>query len=41
MKKTVEPCKKAMADAGVKPSEISEVILVGGMDPYAESSGKS
>ena len=29
--KTVEPCKKAMADAGVKPSDISEVILVGGM----------
>ncbi len=28
---TVEPCKKAMADAGVSPSEISEVILVGGM----------
>ena len=31
IEKTVEPCKKAMADAGVKPSEISEVILVGGM----------
>ena len=29
--KTVEPCKKAMADAGVTPSDISEVILVGGM----------
>lgn len=29
--KTVEPCKKAMADAGVSPSDISEVILVGGM----------
>ncbi len=28
---TVEPCKKAMADAGVTPSDISEVILVGGM----------
>jgi len=28
---TVEPCKKAMADAGVSASEISEVILVGGM----------
>lgn len=28
---TVEPCKKAMADAGVSPSDISEVILVGGM----------
>ena len=31
IEKTVEPCKKAMADAGVKPSDISEVILVGGM----------
>ncbi len=29
--KTVEPCKKAMADAGVTPADISEVILVGGM----------
>ena len=29
--RTVEPCKKAMADAGVSPSDISEVILVGGM----------
>ena len=31
IEKTIEPCKKAMADAGVKPSDISEVILVGGM----------
>ena len=29
--RTVEPCKKALADAGLKPSDISEVILVGGM----------
>lgn len=29
--RTIEPCKKAMADAGVKASDISEVILVGGM----------
>lgn len=29
--KTVDPCKKALSDAGVKPSEIEEVILVGGM----------
>ena len=28
---TVEPCKSAMADAGVTASEIDEVILVGGM----------
>jgi molecular chaperone DnaK len=31
VKRTVEPCKKALSDAGVKPSEINEVILVGGM----------
>ncbi len=29
--KTVEPCKKALSDAGVKASEINEVVLVGGM----------
>ena len=27
----VDPCKKALTDAGVKPSDINEVILVGGM----------
>jgi len=31
IERTVEPCKKAMADAGITPSDISEVILVGGM----------
>ncbi|KAG8990489.1 70-kilodalton heat shock protein [Tulasnella sp. JGI-2019a] len=31
VQKTVDPCKKALSDAGVKPSEIDEVILVGGM----------
>jgi molecular chaperone DnaK len=29
--KTVEPCKKALKDAGLSANEISEVILVGGM----------
>ncbi len=29
--RTLEPCKKALADAGVKASDISEVVLVGGM----------
>lgn len=29
--RTVEPCKKAISDAGIKASEIQEVILVGGM----------
>jgi len=28
--RTVEPCKKALADAGLQPSDIEEVILVGG-----------
>src|SRR5271166_2502671 len=28
--RSVEPCKKAMADAGVTPSQIDEVVLVGG-----------
>ncbi|KAG9041997.1 70-kilodalton heat shock protein [Tulasnella sp. UAMH 9824] len=31
VQRTVEPCKKALADAGVKPSEVDDVILVGGM----------
>ncbi|XGW05287.1 hypothetical protein V3C99_016007 [Haemonchus contortus] len=31
IKRTVEPCRKAMHDAEVKPSEITEVLLVGGM----------
>lgn len=28
---TIEPCKKALADAGVKVGDINEVVLVGGM----------
>ncbi|MHA1540789.1 MAG: molecular chaperone DnaK [Alphaproteobacteria bacterium] len=31
IEKTMEPCKKAIKDAGCSLSEISEVILVGGM----------
>ena len=31
IQRTLDPCKKALADAGVKASEIDEVILVGGM----------
>ncbi|MEC8706436.1 MAG: molecular chaperone DnaK [Candidatus Neomarinimicrobiota bacterium] len=30
VERTVEPCKKALVDAGLDPSEIDEVILVGG-----------
>ena len=29
--RTVDPCKAALKDAGLKPNEIDEVILVGGM----------
>lgn len=31
IKKTLEPVKKALQDAGKKPSDINEVVLVGGM----------
>ncbi|MEO8376471.1 MAG: molecular chaperone DnaK [Candidatus Sumerlaeota bacterium] len=36
--RTIEPCKKAMADAGVKIEDIDEVILVGGSTrtPYVQ-----
>ncbi len=30
IQKTVEPCRKALADAGLQASEIDEVLLVGG-----------
>jgi len=30
VERTIEPCKIAMADAGIKPEDIDEVILVGG-----------
>jgi molecular chaperone DnaK len=31
VQKTLEPCKKALKDAGVSAAEIGEVVLVGGM----------
>ncbi|MBI5093622.1 MAG: molecular chaperone DnaK [Candidatus Hydrogenedentes bacterium] len=31
LERTKEPCRKALADAGIKPTDINEVILVGGM----------
>jgi len=31
LQRLVEPCKKALADAGLSPNQIDEVILVGGM----------
>jgi molecular chaperone DnaK len=30
IRRTLEPCRKAMKDAGLSPSDINEVILVGG-----------
>ena len=31
IKRTIEPCKKALQDAGVKAADIAEVVMVGGM----------
>ncbi|WP_315836458.1 molecular chaperone DnaK [Bradyrhizobium prioriisuperbiae] len=31
VEKTIEPCRKALKDAGLSAAEISEVVLVGGM----------
>ncbi len=31
IQRTVEPCKKALADAGVTAKDVNEVVLVGGM----------
>src|SRR3546814_2985097 len=31
VKRTLEPCKKAIKDAGISASEIDEVVIVGGM----------
>jgi molecular chaperone DnaK len=31
VQRTIEPCRKALADAGVQASQIDEVVLVGGM----------
>ncbi|WNO54647.1 molecular chaperone DnaK [Stakelama saccharophila] len=31
IQRTLDPCKKALADAGVKASEVDEVVMVGGM----------
>ncbi len=31
VQKTIEPCRKALKDAGLSASEINEVVLVGGM----------
>jgi molecular chaperone DnaK len=31
IERTIEPCKKALTDAGLKTSDINEIVLVGGM----------
>jgi molecular chaperone DnaK len=31
IERTIEPCRKALKDAGVDPKEIADVVLVGGM----------
>ena len=31
IKRTIEPCRKALADAGISASEVDDVVLVGGM----------
>ncbi|MBW8785349.1 MAG: molecular chaperone DnaK, partial [Novosphingobium sp.] len=31
IQRTLEPCKKALADAGIKASDVADVVLVGGM----------
>ncbi|MDD3711813.1 MAG: molecular chaperone DnaK, partial [Patescibacteria group bacterium] len=31
VERTIEPCKKALSDAGLKTSDIQEIIMVGGM----------
>ena len=39
VKRTVDPCKDALKDAGLKASEIDEVILVGGMTRMPKIAG--
>jgi len=43
VQRTVDPCKKALTDAGVKASEVNDVILVGGMSrmPKVQETVKS
>ncbi len=39
VQRTIDPCKKALKDAGLKASEIDEVILVGGMTRMPKVNG--
>ncbi len=36
--RTIGPCKQALKDAGLKPEQIGEVVLVGGFDSYSQGS---
>ena len=40
VQRTVEPCRVAMADAGVSASDLDEIILVGGMPTVQEAAQK-
>ena len=42
VQRTIEPCAKALKDAGMKASDIDEVVLVGGMTrmPKVQESGE-
>ena len=39
IKRTIEPCKKAIKDAGVSTGEIGDVLLVGGMTRMPKVTG--
>ncbi len=41
LQRTVGPTKQALADAGLDPSKIDEVVLVGGFDPHPEGPDRS
>ena len=41
IKRTLEPCKKALADAGLKADAIDEVVLVGGMTRMPQACARS
>jgi molecular chaperone DnaK len=40
VERTLEPCRKALSDAGLKPNQVDEVILVGGMTRMPKVSEK-
>jgi molecular chaperone DnaK len=40
VKRTIEPCAAALKAAGLEKSDIDEVILVGGINPYSSRAGR-